>query len=123
MYSVFFKMSEIITNVMFGIAERLFLKGEEGFKVEYRLSLRPTAQGWMFTQTADRYFAEYRGIRHLFRPKFPILVESEMLKRLPVTAERREPEKIYVSWREAASEGFFRDVEELAKLIQKRGSK
>ncbi len=118
MYSVFFKMSEIITNVIFGIVERIFLKEKEMFRVEYKLSIRPT-EGWLFTQTADRYFAEYRGRELLFRPKFPLLRESESLRRLPTVAEKREPERIYVTWREVASEDFFKDVEELTKRIQK----
>jgi len=117
-YSVFFKMSEIISNVLFGIAERIFLKEKERFREEYRFTIKPS-HGWIFTQTADKYFAEYRGNRILFRPRFAILKESEHLKNLPVTSEMREPERVYISWREVASEEFFKDVEELFKALER----
>ena len=123
MYSVFFKMSEIISNVLFGIAERIFLREKERFREEYRITIKPVSQGWMFTQTADKYFAEYRGNRILFRPRFAILKESELLRNLPVTREKREPERVYVSWREVASDEFFKDVEELFKVVSGRGKK
>jgi len=122
MYSVFFKMSEIITNVLFGIAERAFLKEKRGFREEYRLTIAPL-QGWALTQTADRYFAEYRGNRLKFRPRFAILTESESLKGLPLVTGKREPERVYVSWKEVASDDFFRDVEELFKMVSRREGK
>lgn len=117
MYSVFFKMSEIISNVLFGIAERIFLKEGKRFREEYKLTIK-LPQGWLPTQTADKYFAEYRGRNILFRPRFVVLSESEM-KKLPRIGEKREPERVYVSWKEAASEGFFKDVEELFKVVGK----
>ena len=123
MYSVFFKMSEIISNVLFGIAERIFLKERERFREEYKLTIKPVSQGWLFTQTADKYFAEYRGNKILFRPKFAILTESEFVKKLPTTREKREPEKVYVSWKEVASEEFFKDVEELFKVVGRERKK
>lgn len=123
MYSVFFKMSEIISNILFGVAERIFLKEKERFREEYGLTIKPLSQGWMFTQTADKYFAEYRGSRLMFRPKFAVLTESELLRKLPVVTGRREPERVYVSWREVASDDFFKDVEELFKVVGKKSGK
>jgi len=47
MYSVFFKMSEIISNVLFGIAERIFLREKERFREEYKITIKPVSQKMM----------------------------------------------------------------------------
>jgi hypothetical protein len=57
-------------------------------------------------------FAELRG-RHAFYPKF--LVEEGMKVK-----EQAEGERIYMSWRELASEKFFEDVEKMFEMLQKR---
>lgn len=117
MYSVFFKMSEIFSNILFGIAERVFLKEKQPFKDVVKYTLDGLDVGWIFTQTADKYFAEYRGKRLGFRPKFALLTETQT-KNLTVLRGRTEPERVYVTWREAASEDFFKDVEQLFKLAK-----
>ena len=123
MFSVFFRMSEIISKILFGISERLFIKREKPFVEEYKLRINPLERGWMLTQTADRYFAEYRGKAIMFRPRLPVIHETNTIRRLPFTAGKREPEKVYVSWREVASEQFFKDVEELFKRVGGKGRK
>jgi len=117
MYSVFFKMSEIFTNVLFGIAEKIFLK-EKPFKEEIKYTLKPIDSGWIFTQTADKYFVEFRGKRLLFRPKFAIIRETDELRKLPVVRGKTEPERVYVSWKEVASDEFFKDVETLFRMVK-----
>jgi len=122
MFSVFFRMSEIITNILFGISERLFIK-KKPFVEEYKIRINPLRRGWIFTQTANRYFAEYRGNAIMFRPRLALVHETDTIKRLPFTVEKVEPERVYVSWREVASEQFFKDVEELFKVARGEGKK
>jgi hypothetical protein len=57
-------------------------------------------------------FAELRG-RHAFYPKF--LVEEGMKVK-----GQAEGERIYLSWRELASDKFFEDVEKMFEMLQKR---
>jgi len=56
-------------------------------------------------------FAELRG-RHAFSPKF--LPEGMRVK------DQVEGERIYMSWRELASDKFFEDVEKMFEFMQKR---
>ena len=119
MYSVFFRMSEIITNILFGLFEKMMLKEKETFKEMSKYSLSLTDKGWIYTQQADRYFVEYRGNKLMFRPRIPVIHETESIKRIPVILGKSEPERIYISWKEAASDEFFKDVEALFKMVKK----
>jgi len=63
----------------------------------------------VFVRAGD--FAELRG-RHAFSPK--LLIEGIKVK------DQVEGERVYMSWREFASEKFFEDVEKMFELMQKR---
>lgn len=118
MYSVFFKMSEIFSNVLFGIAERLFLK-EKPFKEEAKYTLRLDG-GWRYKQAADKYFLEFRGRWLNFKPRFAVLQESDSIKTLPKLVGKTEPERVYISWKELASDEFFKDVDVLFRMVGER---
>ena len=116
MYSIFFKMSEIIVNITFALLERIFLKKEETlFKEQIGITIAPTT-GFAIAQEIDRYFAEYRGKYLKFKPKFPVYTERD-IKKLPLTRGKMEPEALYISWKELASDTFFKDVEVMFKKL------
>ena len=66
-------------------------------------------EGVACTRRGD--FAELRG-RHAFSPKF--FIEGVKVK------DQAEGERLYLTWRELASEKFFEDVEKMFEMIQKR---
>jgi hypothetical protein len=76
-------------------------------KEEVSVSLAPALN---LVRSGD--FAELRG-RHAFYPKF--LIEDGMKVK-----EQAEGERIYLSWRELASEKFFEDVEKMFEMLQKK---
>jgi len=119
MFSVFYHMSEFMVNVLFGIAERVFLK-KPTFVEEYKITLKNLDRGWILSTVADRRYAEYRGKNIMFRPKFAFLHETSTVKKLPTIVEQRKPEAVYVTWSEVASDDFFKDVEVLFKRVRER---
>lgn len=119
MFSVFFHMSEFIMNVLFGIVERIAIGKRPTFVGEVHLTIMKPEHGWVVAAVGDQVFAEYRGKNILFRPKFSIMHETDAVKGLYFIRKTPSHEKVYISWKEAASDNFFKDIEALFKRVQK----
>lgn len=120
MFSVFFHMSEFMTNVIFGILERVMLGEKPAFVEEFRLTFAKDDYGWVLSAVGDSAFAEYRGKNILFKPRIPVLHRTETVSEMPFIKEGATHERVFVHWRDVASENFFRDVETLFKRVQQQ---
>ncbi len=118
MWSVFFHMSQFILDVVFSIIER-YIGEERAFVEEVKLTFGQPQSGWLFGAISNDAFAEYRSRNFLFRPRVTLMHETEAMKLVTVVTESRPHERVYVSWKEAASDDFFKDVETLFKRVQK----
>lgn len=118
MFSVFFHMSEFMINVIFAILEKVMLGEKPAFVEEYRFTLQKPEHGWVMSAIGDEVFAEYRSKNLFFRPKLSVLHQTEAIKNMRFIREPIPHERIYMHWRETASDTFFKDVEALFKRIQ-----
>jgi hypothetical protein len=116
-------MSEFITNVLFNIFERLVLGEKPTFVEDVHLTIKMPENGWILGAIGEQVFAEYRGRNILFRPKFSVLHETDTLKDIHFIRQHTDHERVYITWREAASDNFFKDVEYLFRRVQKQESR
>ncbi len=119
MYSVFSQMAVFIVEIAIAIAEKLFLKKEEVFVPEIRLTFETPGYGWVAGAIGDMRFTEYRAKNFLFRPRMSVMFDTETVRSMKFVRELGEHERIYVSWKEAASDEFFKEVQTLFKRMKK----
>jgi len=120
MFSVFFHMSEFMTNVIFGIIERVVVGKKPAFVEEFRITFRHDDYGWVLGAVGDSAFAEYRGRSIIFKPRIPILHQTETIAEMKFQKEGGTHERVFVHWRDVASDNFFKDVEALFKRVQQQ---
>jgi len=113
-------MSEFITNVLLNIVEKIVIGEKPAFVEEIHLTFRKPEHGWVVAAVGDQVFAEYRGKNILFRPRFSILHETDAIRNMHFIRKPTAHERVYIPWREAASDNFFKDIEALFKRAQKQ---
>jgi len=119
-FSVFYHMSEFITNVVFELLSRYVLGERPAFEEKFGLTVQIPEHGWVPSAIGNQVMAEYRAKNFHFMPRFTILHETDTVRGMKFIREQRPHERVYVSWRDVASEDFFKNVESLFRMAQKR---
>ncbi|MEM2029886.1 MAG: hypothetical protein QXV35_00940 [Archaeoglobaceae archaeon] len=101
MYSVFYYMGEAISTIIIAIAERLYPRPFFEEKIELNIYEERAMKDGNFAVVDTRYLP--------FRPR--LLADG-------IKAEEKK-ERVYITWKELASDKFFEDIEKMFERLEK----